>query len=37
VISRRRRGLVIFAGGVAALVGMFATAMVVLSIRTGLI
>ncbi len=37
VISKRRRGLFMFASGVAALVGLFATGMVVLSIRAGLI
>jgi len=37
VTSKRRRGLYMFAGGVAALVGMFATAMIFLSVRGGLI
>ncbi len=37
VVAKRRRGLFMFAGGVAALVGMFATAMLYLSVRGGLI
>jgi hypothetical protein len=37
VTSKRRRGLFMFASGVAALVGMFATAMIYLSVRSGLI
>ena len=37
ITSKRRRGLFMFAGGVTALVGMFATAMIVVSIRSGLI
>jgi polysaccharide chain length determinant protein (PEP-CTERM system associated) len=37
VTSKRRRGLFMFASGVAALVGMFATAMIYLSVRGGLI
>ena len=37
ITSKRRRGLFMFAGGVTALVGMFATAMIVVSIRSGVI
>jgi hypothetical protein len=37
VVSKRRRGALMFAGGVAALVGMFATGMILLSIRSGAI
>jgi polysaccharide chain length determinant protein (PEP-CTERM system associated) len=37
VVAKRRRGLFMFAGGVAALVGVFATGMVFLSVRSGVI
>jgi polysaccharide chain length determinant protein (PEP-CTERM system associated) len=37
VVSQRRRGAFLFAGGVAALVGVFATAVIFLSIRSGAI
>ncbi len=37
VIAKRRRGVLMFAGGVAGLVGMFATAILLLSIRSGAI
>jgi polysaccharide chain length determinant protein (PEP-CTERM system associated) len=37
VVGKRRRGAVVFAGGVVALVGMFATGMVLLSLRSGAI
>jgi len=37
ITSKRRRGLFMFAGGVTALVGLFATAMIVVSIRSGVI
>jgi len=35
VIVKRRRGALMFAGGVVALVGMFATGMLLLSLRSG--
>ena len=35
VIAKRRRGALMFAGGVVALLGMFATGMLVLSLRSG--
>ncbi len=37
ITAKRRRGVLMFAGGVAGLVGMFATAMLLLSIRSGAI
>jgi polysaccharide chain length determinant protein (PEP-CTERM system associated) len=37
VTARRRRGLFAFASGVVALVGLFATAMLYLSVRSGVI
>jgi hypothetical protein len=37
VTAKRRRGVLMFAGGVAGLVGMFATAILLLSIRSGAI
>jgi polysaccharide chain length determinant protein (PEP-CTERM system associated) len=37
VVSKRRRGAFMFAGGVAALVGMFATGMILLAVRSGTI
>ena len=37
VTAKRRRGVLMFAGGVAGLVGMFATAIILLSIRSGAI
>jgi polysaccharide chain length determinant protein (PEP-CTERM system associated) len=37
ITAKRRRGVLMFAGGVAGLVGMFATAMILLSIRSGAI